>query len=139
MRCILLLVIFFIVACGPKPYTSPAQDTSVHGVHESDDILLALNLFAGHYEMVMIEVYDDDASMRVALDCPVLGPLDISVTEIPPLYGFVKSWTGTVNAELELIMRVDSYGRIFLTISDGKSEGKSNSIGWRFDPVSAAG
>lgn len=97
----------------------------------SDDILTLNGVFAGHREQVMIET---SASM-VWLDCPVLGELEVPISRKDvPAYGFVATWTGEVDEVYTLQISVESYGRMFVTVSDGGEMGRSNTIGWRFDP-----
>lgn len=140
MKWVLFLVAFFglgivILSCASKKESlAPVVRTSIDpGTYAADDILLANGVFRPYADERPELVCDGD--LQVLITIPELGVVDLLCErQTHPSYGFVATWIGQLTVTYQCLVSLDSYGRIFFAVTDGGSDGKSNSIGWRFDP-----
>jgi hypothetical protein len=135
MRAILTLLILaclYLSACH-KPAEPQHQTVAPpSGSYTASEILLANGSFRPYRDDPARVMFDGDLVVRVHV--PGIGEVEMDLEPVPPRYGFLRSWEGAHDATNMLKVNQDSYGRVFLTFGDNGEDGKSNAIGWRFDP-----
>jgi len=103
------------------------------GVYKADDLMIARGVFLPHEDSRPYAEFESDAeNLIIHIDVPEFGLSVLVCSTVPPKYAAYSSWEGTFEG-YQVIVNMDFHRRIFLIIGDDGKDGKSNSIGWRFD------
>lgn len=143
LRTIIVAIIFiFLVGCGSKNNDSCAhkgsfEKANLEGPHWTNEAHTTLNDFAPyHREWLDVFFADRPDGSHVLGVVPILGYVDVTMEKGTWTHGLKHEWKGFYmkhGVTWEFRISVDVYSTVFFTVSDGKSEGKSNLIMWKLD------
>lgn len=139
---ITIFALILLVGCGKDnksdcKHAGSFEKANIEGPHWSNEANTTLNDFIPyHREWVDVFFADRPDGAHVLGTVPMLGYVDVIMEKGTWSHGLKHEWKGFYTRSgvtWEFRISVDVYSTIFFTISDGKSEGKSNLIMWKLD------